>query len=215
VRAQLKAGMLVVIPESEDERAALDVWRRDHTDHVFHLPDGHGGALHDLGTKSSACREPINVVFNTGAEQWRLISNLASSLFMLRGRWYESVEGFWQGLKFPEASKRAEIAQLWGPEAVKAGSGASAKASFEFDGEKHEFGSPGHHSLMREASWAKFTQHAEARKQLLSTGERPITHRTRRDSITIPGALMADIWMRVRARLRRQDENALDDSGEA
>jgi predicted NAD-dependent protein-ADP-ribosyltransferase YbiA (DUF1768 family) len=44
---------------------------------------------------------------------------------------------------------------------------------------------------------ARFTQHAEARQALLSTGERPLVHRLRHDSKTIQGALMADIGMRV------------------
>ena len=37
---------------------------------------------------------------------------------------------------------------------------------------------------------------------LLSTGERPLMHRTRRDSRTIPGVVMADIWMRIRDGLK-------------
>jgi predicted NAD-dependent protein-ADP-ribosyltransferase YbiA (DUF1768 family) len=55
---------------------------------------------------------------------------------------------------------------------------------------------------MAEACRAKFTQHAGAREALLSTGSRLLTHRTRRDSRTIPGALMADIWMRLRGQIR-------------
>jgi hypothetical protein len=35
----------------------------------------------------------------------------------------------------------------------------------------------------------------------LATGERPLTHRMRRDSQTIP-IIMADIWMAVRQELR-------------
>ena len=36
---------------------------------------------------------------------------------------------------------------------------------------------------------------------LLGTGERPLVHVTRRDSRTIPGIVMADIWMKVRRGL--------------
>ncbi len=66
---------------------------------------------------------------------------------------------------------------------------------------------------MREACWAKFTQHPEARRALLATGERPLTHRMRLDSVNIPGALMADIWMRIRDRLRRQEDERLGAGG--
>ena len=34
------------------------------------------------------------------------------------------------------------------------------------------------------------------------TGERPLSHRTRPDSRTIPGVILAEIWMRLRSRLR-------------
>ena len=43
-----------------------------------------------------------------------------------------------------------------------------------------------------------------AREALLSTGTRPLMHRMRRDSKTIPGVIMADIWMRLRERLRAE-----------
>ncbi len=56
---------------------------------------------------------------------------------------------------------------------------------------------------MFEACQAKFAGNLEAREALLSTGDRPLVHKTRRDSKTIPGALMADIWMRIRAHLQR------------
>jgi predicted NAD-dependent protein-ADP-ribosyltransferase YbiA (DUF1768 family) len=60
---------------------------------------------------------------------------------------------------------------------------------------------------MKQACRAKFTQNAEARAALLSTGERPLTHRVRRDSATIPGVIMADIWTRIRATLARSHDD--------
>lgn len=59
---------------------------------------------------------------------------------------------------------------------------------------------------MRKACEAKFTLNSEAREALLATGERWLTHKVRRVSRTIPGAIMADIWMRIRAKL--QDKGA-------
>ncbi len=56
--------------------------------------------------------------------------------------------------------------------------------------------------LMRRACAAKFSQNESAREALLSTGDRPLTHKIKRDSQTIPGVIMADIWMRIRTRLR-------------
>ena len=215
MRATLKDHILIVIPETDEERSAFGAWREAHPSHVFHLTDGgvKGGAFHDLGPRPVACREPINVVFNLVERKWRVISNLAESPFELRGRRYASVEGFWQGLKFEDEAQRAEIANLAGAEAVRAGAEGASEGVFNFDGQTCAFGGPGHHALMREACWAKFTQHAEARSALLASGERPLTHRTRRDSQNIPGALMADIWMRIRTRLRRQQEERLRPGG--
>ena len=54
---------------------------------------------------------------------------------------------------------------------------------------------------MKQACTAKFTQNPDAAAALLSTGNRRLEHRTRRDSRTIPGIIMAAIWMQIRAKL--------------
>ena len=79
--------------------------------------------------------------------------------------------------------------------------GTTERDSFTYDGETFARAGPAHRALMQEACRAKFAQNLEAREALLATGDRPLTHRPRRDSTTIPGALIADIWMRVRAAL--------------
>jgi predicted NAD-dependent protein-ADP-ribosyltransferase YbiA (DUF1768 family) len=155
----------------------------------------------DLGPREEACREPINVYFGSEPSPWRAISNLAHTPFVLHGRSYASVEGFWQGLKRPDEESRARIAALWGGEARKAGTKAQ-QPTFVYEGRSCFFGGADHHDLMREACRAKFTQSAVARAALLASGERPLTHQVRRDSRTIPGALLADIWMKLRAELR-------------
>jgi hypothetical protein len=63
---------------------------------------------------------------------------------------------------------------------------------------------------MERACRAKFEQCHEAREALLSTGTRPLTHRMRRDSKSIPGVIMADIWMRIRRHLQKA-ESATDE----
>jgi hypothetical protein len=54
---------------------------------------------------------------------------------------------------------------------------------------------------MERACRAKFAQHSESAAALLATGTRPLVHRMRRDSRTIPGVIMAEIWMRIRQDL--------------
>jgi hypothetical protein len=178
-------------------------WVETHADHVFCLQskDGMNSLLRDLGPRPEACREPINVVSTAKDEVIRLISNLAHTPFELHGRTYASVEGFWQGLKFPGEADRQRIAPLHGTEAKRAGEGAPEADIFEYQGQMVRVGTYEHWSLMHQACWAKFSQHGEARRALLSTGARPLVHRVRRGSRTIPGAVMAEIWMKVRARL--------------
>jgi predicted NAD-dependent protein-ADP-ribosyltransferase YbiA (DUF1768 family) len=50
---------------------------------------------------------------------------------------------------------------------------------------------------------AKFSQHEHARAALVGTGDRPLIHKTRRDSRTIPSVVMADIWMCIRRTLAK------------
>ena len=134
-------------------------------------------------------------------EAVRLISNFAYTPFSLHGRAYASVEGFWQGLKFPDEESRSRVAQMHGLEAKQAGAEALEAETIQYEGRTIRVGTYEHWGLMYEACWAKFTQAEEAQRALLNTGTRPLTHRSRRDSRSIPGAIMADIWMRIRTRL--------------
>ena len=143
----------------------------------------------------------------------RLISNFAATPFELDGCTYGSVEAFWQGLKFPDDERRRAVAPLHGDEARRAGFNAPAAAEFEFAGHTVRIGTADHWALMSAACRAKFTQHPAARQALLATGDRPLSHKTRKDSKTIPGVVMTDIWMRVRRWLRKQNE-ADDNAGE-
>ncbi|WP_309644142.1 hypothetical protein [Phenylobacterium sp.] len=204
MRVVLKAGILAFSVEDDEELEAFTVWREARLGHVFGLESAtaRGGSFHDLGPREDACREPINIVSDMGEVRWRPIGNLALTPFALRGRSYASVEGFWQGLKFATEEERQRVAALWGISAKAAGQGRPARQSFSFDGSVFQTGGPGHHALMLEACQAKFSQNLEAREALLATGDRPLTHRVRRDSAIIPGVLLADYWMRIRRSLR-------------
>ena len=189
--------------ETEEEReicALLSV----ADGHVFqlHCTSERGFSLTELGPQADACREPLNIT-RTVAPPFQAISNLAHTRFELDGETYASVEGFWQGLKFEEPVERRKVAKLWGPEAKARGDGAGQPATFEFGGVVVAAGSPEHWGLMRRAYEAKFTQNTEAAAALKATGQRWLTHKTRRDSRTIPGAIMAQIWMDVRAGLQK------------
>lgn len=171
--------------------------------HIFklHAATDRGMAFSEIGPEEDARRAPLNIVQSI-APKFAPISNLAHTPFELNGQPYASIEGFWQGLKRSDPAERRAMAKLWGGEAKGRGGSVDQPAEFTFEGVLFKAGSPEHWALMRAACQAKFTQHEEARMALLATGERWLTHKVRRDSRTIPGAIMADIWMRIRSGLQ-------------
>ncbi|MBG0807951.1 hypothetical protein IY145_00705 [Methylosinus sp. H3A] len=199
------AGVAMVAETPEE--ADLIAQAATRVGHVFELYSKNPGECRfiDRGAREFACREPINVVWTERGleERWRPISNLAPTAFELDGQAYASIEGFWQGLKFSDPSERTRIARLSGTEAMRAGQAVEVGESITFQGRSLPVGGTEHWSLMRRACWAKFEQNEAARLALLATGDRLLTHKVRRDSRTIPGAIMADMWMSIRVKLRK------------
>jgi predicted NAD-dependent protein-ADP-ribosyltransferase YbiA (DUF1768 family) len=177
--------------------------------HVFrlHCTSARGLALSEIGPEAEACREPLNITRSVET-RFAAISNLARTKFEIDGERYASVEGFWQGLKFTDIAHRRKIGGLSGVEAKDAGNPAGQPHTILYAGETIPAGSPEHWALMRKACEAKFTQNAAAREALLATGERWLTHKVRKDSRTIPGVVMANIWMVLRERLRNEGGDA-------
>ncbi len=192
-------GLSAETPEEQHICALLSA-----TDgHLFrlHAATARGMAFSEIGPEDDVRRTPLNIVRSV-EPRFASISNLAHTPFVLDGELYASIEGFWLGLKSDDPESRKSFARLSGAEAKARGSRAPQPPAFGYGGATVVAGSPEHWALMRRACEAKFTQSAEAQAALLATGERWLFHRVRRDSRTIPGAIMADIWMRIRTRLR-------------
>jgi hypothetical protein len=72
MRAEIKKGMLIVIPESDADRVALGAWRSEQAGHVFYLSGkGRDGVLHDPGPRDEACNEPIRADWGEGVPRDR------------------------------------------------------------------------------------------------------------------------------------------------
>jgi predicted NAD-dependent protein-ADP-ribosyltransferase YbiA (DUF1768 family) len=207
MKISFRNNVIGLSAESPEERAICALLEAADC-HVFqlHAATERGIAFSEIGPEEDARRAPLNIVQSI-APRFAPISNLAHTPFELGGQHYASIEGFWQGLKRLDPVERRCMAKLWGGEAKERGGSVVQPVEFTYEGVVVTAGSPEHWALMRAACQAKFTQHDEARTALLATGERWLTHKVRRDSRTIPGAIMADIWMRIRARL--QDEEAV------
>ena len=202
MKASFKNGQLILVDDEGGSSAIMKSLR---------ARDGHAAAievrsdvcivLEDLGPRAEACREPINITQNAD-KLYVAISNLYPAKFSLDGESYGSVEGFWQSLKCETLERRREVAMLSGVKAKKAAGKSDKATSFEYMGETIATGTYAHWTLMERACTAKFEQDTRARRALLATGNRPLTHKVRGDSRTIPGVIMAAIWMRIRKRIQ-------------
>ena len=203
-------GQMVEIPIGQAGLTAEEAaaWLADHRGQVFKL---HGDdrvlRLHALGPAEDACREPINIT-SKATKPLNLVSNFAHTPFVLDDEVYASVEGFWQGLKFTDQEDRRRLGSLWGSQAKDVAFCAPASDTFVYRGAVVRVGTWDHWQLMERACRAKFSQHEAARAALLSTAERPLIHRMKRDSRTIPGVVMADIWMRIRSDIAVRSRRA-------
>lgn len=204
MRVMLNDRLLILAPESAAERSALSEWKSQAVDCVFapQSTTGDGLALSNLGSRADVCREPINVTSRHPDPAIRLISNFAETPFELDGRQYRTVEGFWQSMRWDTEAERAMVAQLTGLQAKKISHTRPFNVTTVYESETIAVGTWRHWQLMVQANRAKFEQNADAREALLSTGDRPLEHRVRKDSRSIPGVVMAEIWMRVRKELR-------------
>jgi predicted NAD-dependent protein-ADP-ribosyltransferase YbiA (DUF1768 family) len=203
MKTLLQPNLLVLVPESDEETKALAAWKGAHAGFAFAAIEnsGAGATLSALGPIAEACREPINVTSDS-PDPIRLIANFAPTPFELDGMRYACVEAFWQSLRFP-VEERAGIAALDGRAAKRVSDRQPYGSHVTYAAQAIAVGTYEHWQLMRRASAAKFAQNADARAALLATGERPLIHVVRRDSRTIPGVIMAQIWMQLRAHLRR------------
>ncbi len=122
---------------------------------------------------------PLNIASGGYEAIGKALSNFTRRPFTLDGKQYESVEGFYQGLKWSDPAKRAEVAQLSGPEAKSAGRGSKA-TSFDYEGKTVDFRSPEHYALMKRAIKASLEQNPAILAEFQATEPRPMEHKTGR-----------------------------------
>jgi predicted NAD-dependent protein-ADP-ribosyltransferase YbiA (DUF1768 family) len=144
---------------------------------------------------------PLNIVSTSPDEIGRLMSNFAERRFTLHGKSYRSIEGWYQGLKWPDAKNRAAAARLFGPEARHAAKGAPAAGTFVYEGIDYRFGSPEHHQLIKTAIRASLDQNPALKTAFLATHPRPIIHQTGRPdppTTSLPSEKFAQLLEEIR-----------------
>ncbi|MFO0816888.1 MAG: hypothetical protein U1A77_03025 [Pirellulales bacterium] len=207
MRVILKKDLLIVAPTDEGDESHIAEWKSQHPGYHFQavVESGSGLVLRSLG--DPRLNQPINVTSRHPDPHVQLIGNFAATPFILDGVRYASVESFWQSLKFETKTQRLSLASLPGIEAKRAGQRQPTPNHFFYGGNAIPTGSLAHWALMARACTAKFDQNEEARQALIATFPHPLEHRPKRDSVTIPGFVMARIWTDIRQRWLGQASN--------
>lgn len=197
-------GKIILSPESDSELELIVSIAEQNENLIFQLcKENQSISFINLGSKENACNIAINILFSSESDSIKAISNLGHTPFIMDDVQFESVEAFWQSLKFNKG-ERSEIAKLFGKEAKKFGNRVKYTKYIMYKDQRIRVGSANHWELMETACRNKFNQNEFAKKALLETGIRPLYHKPRKDSKTIPGTIMAGIWMNIRSSLRKE-----------
>lgn len=121
-------------------------------------------------------KDNLNIYSKSDDPRGRLLSNFSHHRFTLDGQNFESVEGFIQGIAFPEGDMRREAAfKAWGSQAKKFGEEQEKKYVW-WHGKKIVFGSSEEHALIEQALRAKFSQNPDAKEALIASKGFHLTH---------------------------------------
>ena len=147
----------------------------------------------------------LNVYF--GSADWRghVLANFPAFPFVLDGTAIASVEGFVQGIKFPEHHEsRTAAFSSWGAVAKRLGSDAE-RINVWWTGAEIAYGSDEHHRLIARAVRAKFAFNEGARLALKATAGLVLQHDIGPDSpvTSLPAAVFCRILTELREELLR------------
>ncbi|MCB0391644.1 MAG: NADAR family protein [Bdellovibrionales bacterium] len=150
-----------------------------------------------------------------------ILSHFAHTPFLFEGKQYESVEGFWQMLKFPEDEDdprrafiqikwnytRQEVAKLYSFEALYVGKKADENMErmginwVSYKGQKMAYNEPlkGElYKLIRSVMWAKLRQNKNVQRVLLETKNLKLIPDYKMKLDTPPVFKYHKMWMEIR-----------------
>jgi len=142
--------------------------------------------------------------FYSTADEYGEFSNFAAYPISLQGKSWPTTEHFFQAQKFGEPKDQEEIRTANTP-MLAARLGRDRKRRLRKDWESVKVG------VMREALEAKFRQHEDLRRLLLSTGSAGIVEHTENDSYWGDGGdgsgrnMLGKLLMEVREKLRAEN----------
>ncbi|MBV9241692.1 MAG: NADAR family protein [Acidobacteria bacterium] len=157
-----------------------------------------------------------------------ILSNFAATPFVLDGKRYASVEGFWQMMLYPEVTSdergsdkrviwkytREQVAQMTAFDAKAAGTLAEENMKtlgidwVTYNGKRFPYrvATPGdHYKLILAAMRAKLDQNPEVKRILLATGDLILKPDHHEEENAPPEWHYYEVWMQLRAELQKRN----------
>ena len=141
------------------------------------------------------------IKFYSTSDLYGEFSNFAYYPIKIGKKRWPTTEHYFQAMKFKDKAEQEKIRKANSP-MLAARMGRDRKRPLRRDWESAKV------NVMREAVWAKFTQHKELRELLLSTGDAKIVEHTANDSYWGDGGdgkgknMLGQILMATRRKLR-------------
>jgi len=175
-----------------------------------------------------AARRDLGEVILSKRTELGIFSNLSEAHFVLDGQKYSSIEGLWQGMKYPENNQderlkdpniiwpytREQVYKMSGFEAKKAGDLANENMKklgikwITYQGEKIEYNSDSgqikHYNIIYKASLEKVKQNENIKNLLLQTKSLKFKPDHTQQPNPKPAYLYFDIYMRIRNEIKAE-----------
>lgn len=141
------------------------------------------------------------------------LSNFQLSPFSLDGILFASIEGFIQGIKFPEGDARREQAFVSSGWEAKNLAGEADRSGAYWQGRKFVYGSSEHHRLIERAIRARIAQNSGLAQVLASTGDATLVHITNEPespTTSLPAVVFCRILNQMRDELHTDGKVSTD-----
>ena len=144
----------------------------------------------------------MSILFYSPNEPFGYLSNFFPSSIKLNGKTWKTTEHYFQAQKFAGTKWESEIRMANSP-------GIAAREGRRRDLPLRRYWESVKDNIMREAIWAKFSQHEELRNKLLATGDAELVEHTYKDKYWADGGdgsgknMLGRILMEIRDRIKQ------------
>lgn len=143
------------------------------------------------------------IKFYMPSDEYGCFSNFSRHRIFMNGKVWKTVEHYFQAQKFAGTKHEEEVRRAYTPK-IAAQLGRGRKKPLRSDWEKVRVG------IMREALFAKFTQHDDLKKILLETGDALLVEHIAKDKFWGDGGngkglnILGKLLMEVRKELKNE-----------